>query len=64
MSATWTYLDGAGAQVGASDAFADRAAAEAWLTDTWPELLGSGVLEVALVVDGAEAYRMLLTPEG
>ena len=64
MSATWTYLDGAGAAVGSSEPFTDRAAAEAWLTDSWPGLLADGVSEVALVVDGAEAYRMSLSPEG
>ncbi|MFM8943835.1 MAG: hypothetical protein ACKOI0_01005 [Actinomycetota bacterium] len=61
--ATWTYLDGAGTAVGASESFPGRAEAEAWLTDHWPELLADGVLEVALVDDGAEVYRMLLTPE-
>lgn len=64
MSANWIYRDAGGATVGASDAFAGRPEAEAWLTDHWPELLAGGVIEVALVADGDEAYRMLLTPEG
>lgn len=56
----WTYLDAAGDQVGESEAFEDRQAAEAWLGDTWSDLLQRGVEEVALEDRAGERtlYRM------
>lgn len=44
----WTYLDASGDQVGESEGFEDRQAAEAWLGETWSDLLQRGVEEVVL----------------
>ena len=54
----WRYLDSAGAETGASDPFDDRESAEAWLGDTWAELLERGVERVALVEGERTLYRM------
>jgi hypothetical protein len=57
----WLYYEEGGAAAGSSAWFEDRARAEAWISETWQELLDGGVATVALV-DGAgrEAYRMPL----
>jgi hypothetical protein len=44
----WRYLDGGADEVGASEEFEDRAAAEAWLGEAWEDLLLRGVEEVVL----------------
>jgi hypothetical protein len=44
----WRYLDGGGDEVGVSEKFEDRAAAEAWLGEAWQDLLRRGVEEVVL----------------
>jgi hypothetical protein len=44
----WRYLDAEGARAGESGPFPDREAAEAWLGETWSDLLAEGVEEVAL----------------
>jgi hypothetical protein len=44
------------------DPFPDRESAEAWMGDSWAELLENGVEEVALEEEGSEAYRMGLRP--
>jgi hypothetical protein len=62
LTFTWRYLGADGEDRGASDPFPDREAAEAWIGDSWSELLDGGVEEVALVEDGSEAYRMGLRP--
>jgi hypothetical protein len=45
----WRYFDLKGTQVGTSDRFSERAAAEDWMGTAWSDLLTSGVEEVALV---------------
>lgn len=45
----WRYLGAEGAGVGESDPFPDREAAEAWLGESWSDLLARGVEEVVLV---------------
>lgn len=60
----WRYRDPSGAVVGASEVFADRAAAEAWVEEGWSELAGRGVAEVELVEAGEperSLYRMSLS---
>lgn len=54
----WRYLDGAGAEIGTSEPFDDRGAAEAWLGETWAELLEHGVEQVALTHGERTLYRM------
>jgi hypothetical protein len=44
----WRYLDARGQPAGASELFQDRAAAEAWMGETWSDLLERGVEEVVL----------------
>ena len=44
----WAYLDASGDQVGESEAFEDRQAAEAWLGESWSGLLQRGVEQVVL----------------
>ena len=57
---TWAYLDEAGEEVGRSEGFADREAAEAWMGQSWQDLLDRGVEQVALEDDerGSRVYRM------
>lgn len=56
----WDYFDAGGAEVGRSEVFAGREAAEEWMGLAWQDLLDRGVEEVALVdLDRSErAYRM------
>ncbi|MBI4261588.1 MAG: hypothetical protein HY658_13595 [Actinobacteria bacterium] len=58
----WTYLDASGREVGASDPFADRGEAEAWMSHAWQDLLDEGVAEVVLVdlEEDEGVYRMPL----
>jgi hypothetical protein len=58
----WDYLDAEGRDVGRSEPFAEREAAEEWLGEAWPELLERGVEEVALLDEdaGRTLYRMAL----
>jgi hypothetical protein len=59
MSFTWAYLDDGGQEVGRSEVFADRDAAEQWMGEAWQDLLERGVEEVALEDDkGHRIYRM------
>jgi hypothetical protein len=44
----WKYLDASGEEVGESESFEDRQAAEGWLGETWSDLLQRGVEEVVL----------------
>lgn len=55
---TWRYLDREGSETGASEAFDDREAAEAWLGESWSDLLSRGVEEVALTDGERTLYRM------
>ncbi len=60
----WRFLDETGAESGRSHSFDDRGAAEAWMGESWAELLAKNVEEVALhEVDGRRLYRMSLRPE-
>jgi hypothetical protein len=58
-------LDEAGLDLGSSEEFADREAAESWMGDSWQDLLDRGVDEVALVdrARGRRVYRMGLRAE-
>ena len=44
----WRYLDVAGDDLGESEPFEEREAAEAWLGESWSGLLNRGVEEVVL----------------
>jgi hypothetical protein len=56
----WRFLDATGEETGESEAFPERESAEAWLGETWPDLLERGVEEVALDdrTRGRTLYRM------
>jgi hypothetical protein len=58
----WVYRDDRGEEVGRSQRFADREAAEAWMGDAWPDLRERGVEEVDLLDEerGRRLYRMSL----
>jgi hypothetical protein len=60
MSFTWAYLDESGGEVGRSEAFSDRDAAEQWMGEIWADLLERGVEQVALEDGdrGTRVYRM------
>ena len=62
MSFSWTYLDEGGRDVGRSESFADRLAAEDWMGQAWEELRQRGVEEVALEDEdrARRVYRMSL----
>jgi hypothetical protein len=60
----WRYLDGEDREMGRSDFFDDQDEAEAWLTDSWRDLLADGVGAVELTDDdGERIYRMSLLSE-
>ncbi len=63
MAFFWLLLDAAGGPAGESGEFADRAAAEAWLSERWADLRDSGVDAVVLRDGDAEVYRMSLAEE-
>ena len=56
----WTYFDLEGTEVGTSDRFNERAAAEEWMGTAWSDLLSSGVEQVALMDEerARTLYRM------
>jgi hypothetical protein len=56
----WLYLGPEGVAAGESEPFPDRQAAEAWLGETWSDLLARGVEEVVLEDRdrGRTLYRM------
>jgi hypothetical protein len=56
----WRYLDVAGDDIGESESFEEREAAETWLGEAWSGLLNRGVEEVALEDRdrGRTLYRM------
>jgi hypothetical protein len=62
LTFTWRYIGSDGEDRGTSDQFPDRESAEAWIGDSWSDLLERGVEEVALEEDGSVAYRMGLRP--
>lgn len=61
----WTYFDLEGTEVGTSDRFNERPAAEEWMGTAWSDLLSSGVEQVALVDEerARTLYRMGLREE-
>jgi hypothetical protein len=56
----WRYLDDDDGEIGESDPFGDRDAAEAWMGEAWSDLLDRGVQHVALEDRdrGRTIYRM------
>lgn len=58
MAVTWRYEGPGGRDLGSSDPFPDRAAAEEWMGDAWSDLLERGVEQVVLLEDGKRRYRM------
>lgn len=56
----WRYLGGDGQEVGRSDLFDDQDEAEAWLTESWRDLLEEGVEAVELTEGREVLYRMSL----
>jgi hypothetical protein len=56
----WRFLDGAGEEMGASERFSDREAAESWMGEAWADLREQGVEEVVLMDEdrGRRVYRM------
>jgi hypothetical protein len=61
----WTYLDGAGEEVGRSQRFSDAEQAEDWIGGSWQDLLENGIEEVVLYdqQQGIRLYRMGLGAE-
>jgi hypothetical protein len=61
----WRYLDHEGQEVGSSEPFRTRQAAEEWIGLAWPDLSSNGIEAVAMVDQerGDVLYRMALTPE-
>jgi len=61
----WTYIDQNGDDVGGSEHFEDRDAAEDWMGQAWQGLIDYGVQEVVLIdhVRGRSVYRMGLDAE-
>jgi hypothetical protein len=59
----WRYLGAEGEEAGRSELFPDRAAAEAWLSESWSRLWDLGVHEVVLMdeTDSRDLYRMSLS---
>ncbi|MFL5767351.1 MAG: hypothetical protein ACJ758_05830 [Actinomycetota bacterium] len=59
----WSYLDSYGEEVGRSAPFEDSEAAEAWMGDSWRDLLENGVEEVVLIDHARKRtlYRMGLS---
>lgn len=65
MSFSWRYLDATGAPTaGPHEEFTDRAEAESWFGDVWPELRTAGVEAVTLLEDGAEVYGPMRLQDG
>jgi hypothetical protein len=66
-SFAWRYLSAADEEIGRSEPFADRAAAEEWLGSSWEDLSdrGAEAVELVKVVEGSmgvPVYRMPLGP--
>jgi hypothetical protein len=61
----WRYLDHEGQELGSSELFADREAAESWMGLSWADLHDNGIEEVVLVDSdrGDALYRMGLAQE-
>jgi hypothetical protein len=61
----WRYLDHEGQELGSSETFDDREAAEAWIGLAWSDLHDNGIEEVVLIDQdrGDALYRMGLAQE-
>jgi len=62
----WRFLDGSSDEMGYSERFADREAAESWMGEAWADLRERGVEEVVLVDEERRrsVYRMGLGEAG
>jgi hypothetical protein len=61
---TWAYSPADGARGARSAEFPSQADAEAWLGESWADLLDGGVAAVTLLEDAREVYGpMSLSPE-
>ncbi len=60
MTFAWAFLDEEGTDLGSSEEFDDRDAAEEWMGRCWQDLLDRGVEQVALLDRAADRrlYRM------
>ena len=58
-SFAWCIEDASGGR-SSSQRFATREEAEAWLGETWSDLLEEGAEEVSLMEEGEPVYRMSL----
>jgi hypothetical protein len=56
----WRFLDGRSDEIGSSEWFSDREAAESWMDEAWADLRERGVEEVVLMDEerGHSLYRM------
>jgi hypothetical protein len=56
----WRFLDGSNDEIGSSERFPDREAAESWMGEAWADLRERGVEEVVLMDEerGHTLYRM------
>ena len=61
----WRYLDHEGEELGSSEVFHDREAAESWIGLSWADLHANGIEEVELIDQdrGDTLYRMGLAQE-
>jgi len=61
----WHYLDDSGDELGRSRSFPDREAAEAWIGESWADLLENGIEEAILIDEdrSERVYRMGLSKE-
>jgi hypothetical protein len=57
---SWRFLDGNSEEMGSSERFLDREAAESWMGEAWADLRERGVEEVVLMDEerGRRLYRM------
>jgi hypothetical protein len=61
----WRYLDEHGTETTGPDlTFPDQPGAEAWFTETWPELLDDGVHAVTLLETADGREREVYGPMG
>jgi hypothetical protein len=56
----WILLDAGGAEIRASEGFASKEEAEAWMGTEWSALLDEGAESVALVEGDRRIYEMSL----
>ena len=62
-SYTWVLKDAEGTEMRASESFASKDEAEAWMGAEWSVLAGEGAERVVLMEDDAILYDMSLRPE-